>query len=201
MSRSQWNKRLKIYATPNTKHALGQIFNTFIPYLFLLTFSAYFGKKGGSWYIQAPVLIFAALFMVRSFILFHDCTHDSFLPSRKWNRYVGHMLGIFTFTPYEPWKKDHGIHHGAVGNLDNRGVGDIWTLTVEEYKEKPLLIRGLYRLFRNPFFLFGIAPYFLFMIIQRVPRRGAKQKEKLSYYVTNIGIFFVFLFMAVFLDS
>ncbi len=196
MSRAQWNKRLKIYATPHTGRAVLQLMNTFLPYLILLTGAAYLGQRGSAWYLQVPVLTLAGLFMVRSFILFHDCTHDSFLPSKKGNRVIGHLLGVFTFTPYEPWKKDHGIHHGAVGNLDHRGVGDIWTLTVEEYKGKSLFVRGLYRLFRNPFFLFGIAPFFLFMIIQRVPRRGSKQKERRSYHITNAGIGLVFLVYA-----
>lgn len=188
MSRAQWNKSLKIYATPNLRKAMLQILNTFLPYVALLTLASYLGAAGAKWYLLLPVVVGAGLFMVRTFILFHDCTHDSFVASRKMNNLLGHVLGIFSFTPYMPWKKDHGIHHGAVGNLDHRGVGDIWTLTVEEYESKSWLIKAVYRLFRNPAFLFGVAPYFLFMIIQRVPKKGSSKKEVRSYLLTNLGI-------------
>jgi omega-6 fatty acid desaturase (delta-12 desaturase) len=92
------------------------------------------------------------------------------------------------FTPFESWRHEHGIHHGAVGNLDRRGTGDIWTLTIDEYKSKQWYVKAWYRLYRNPLFLFGVAPFFLFLILHRFPTRKSTMKEVASYIITNIGI-------------
>ncbi len=176
MSRSEWNRLLKSYAAASNKAAGVQLVNTVLPYLGLLTLSLVGVSRQWPIYVVGGLAIASGLFMVRTFILFHDCTHDSFVDSKKGNYYIGHILGILTFTPYLPWKKDHGIHHGAVGNLNKRGVGDIWTLTVKEYEQEKWYVKAVYRLFRNPAFLFGVAPYFLFMFIQRIP--GAKRSKK-----------------------
>jgi len=187
MSRREWNIRLKEYAKASDARALGQILNTVLPYLALLTLSLYSFDHQVYW-LFIPLALMGGVFMVRTFIIFHDCTHESFVTTKKGNYIIGHLTGILAFSPYQAWKRDHGIHHGAVGNLNRRGVGDVWTLTVEEYKEKAWYVKALYRLFRNPVFLFGFAPYFLFMIIHRIPSLKSSKKELISYFYTNAGI-------------
>lgn len=185
MSRKEWNSILAEYATPSYKKALWQIVNTLIPYVVLLIGVLSFAASGTHFLILLPFTIAAAGFMVRLFILFHDCTHQSFVASGKWNDFIGTVLGILVFTAYEPWKKEHSIHHSSVGNLDKRGVGDIWTLTIDEYEALPKHKRFLYRLFRNPAFLFTVAPVFLFTVLQRLPKKTATKKEVKSILLTN----------------
>jgi len=192
MERRDWMKSLKTYAKPDTKKVIFQIINTLVPYFALLV-GAFISFNQGNTGISVLFSIAAAFFMVRIFIMFHDCTHESFTGSSQWNSVIGYIFGVITFTPFRPWQKEHNLHHGAVGNLDRRGIGDIWTLTVEEYRNSAWYIRGLYRLFRNPLFLFGIAPFFLFLVLQRFPKKGSSKKEKMSILITNIGILAVTL--------
>jgi omega-6 fatty acid desaturase (delta-12 desaturase) len=188
MDKKEWNVQLKPFARPNHKKAMIQILNTVVIYIALLIFTMYLYQADTSILYIIPLIIVTGLFMIRVFILFHDCTHQSFTSSRKWNERLGYFFGILTFTSYAAWQKDHNIHHGAVGNLDRRGAGDIWTLTIEEYNEKPMLMKAWYRLFRHPMFLFTVAPIFLFTVLQRIPTKHARRREHLGYLITNIGI-------------
>lgn len=186
MSQKEWNRALKSYAEPDHKKAKVQILNTVLPYLIITGLIFYFGSKGVGFLVLGPMAVVAAGFMVRIFILFHDCTHQSFVKTSKGNDLIGKILGILVYTAYEPWKKEHSIHHGAVGNLDRRGVGDIWTLTTDEYKASPVYRRFLYRLFRHPAFLFTVAPVFLFTILQRIPKKTATSREVKNIWMTNL---------------
>lgn len=188
MSRKEWNASLKTYAIPSYKKAINQILNTVVPYFVLLVLTLYSFKQGLPYIVTGFLSLAAAFLMVRIFIMFHDCTHGSFTKSKKLNSILGYVFGVISFTPFESWKKEHGIHHGAVGNLDKRGTGDIWTLTIEEYNSKKWYVKGLYRLFRNPLFLFGIAPFFLFLVLNRIPLKASTKKEVISYMTTNLGI-------------
>lgn len=193
MNKFEWNKRLKAYSEPSVLHSSWQIINTLIPYL-LINFAMYLGIRWEVPYLLVLLLaIPGGLFMVRLFILFHDCTHLSFFKSKRANSIWGHILGIFTFTPYHTWQHEHNIHHGTVGNLDRRGAGDVWTMTVEEYLDSGKFKRFIYRFYRNPVFLFVVAPFFLFGLLNRFPARKVSQKEMFSYAVTNIGILGIFL--------
>jgi omega-6 fatty acid desaturase (delta-12 desaturase) len=131
---------------------------------------------GSSYWITLLLSVPAAGFLVRIFIFFHDCCHLAFFPSRRANRILGYIAGIMTFTPFEDWQRTHVIHHSVSGDLDRRGVGDIWTLTVDEYLSASRLKRFAYRSFRNPLLLFGIIPIVLFLILQRFPSSGAKNR-------------------------
>ncbi len=194
MTRREWNAKLKPYSTASTHKAVFQIVNTVLPYIALLVLSQWLYNTGEHPVLTTMSIIASSLFMVRTFILFHDCTHGSFFDTKRKNVIFGHLFGILTFTPFRTWQKEHNLHHGAVGNLDRRGVGDIWTMTLEEYQSESKAKRGLYRLFRNPLFLFGVAPFFLFLILQRFPTRPADRKEHASYAMTNLGIaLFAFL--------
>lgn len=188
MNIKELNIYLKQYAKPDLKKVGFQILNTLIPYICLITIVMFLASRGVNYFLLLPLSIGASCFMVRVFILFHDCTHKSFVRTRKWNTILGYIFGVLVFTPYISWQKDHNIHHGTVGNLDKRGVGDIWMLTVEEYKYASHLKRFVYRLFRHPIFLFVVAPLFLFAVLNRIPKLKASKSEVLNYIYTNFGI-------------
>ena len=131
--------------------------------------------------------------MVRIFIFFHDCCHGSFFTSRWANTILGYVSGIVAFTAFEDWKFAHNSHHATAGDLDRRGVGDIWTMTKEEYLAAPAGKRLRYRFYRNPFILFGPGAALLFLFIQRFPSKGAGKKERRSVLFTNLALLFVFI--------
>ncbi|MGR8998633.1 MAG: fatty acid desaturase [Gammaproteobacteria bacterium] len=176
------------YAQADYQKAFWQIFNTFTPYISLWVLMIFSVLHGAPYWVTLLLSVAASGFLVRIFILFHDCCHVAFFPSRRANRILGYIAGIMTFTPFEDWQRTHIIHHSASGDLDRRGVGDIWTLTVDEYLSSSRLKRFIYRLFRNPSFLFTIIPIFLFLIIQRFPSKGAKKRERYSVIFTNVVI-------------
>ena len=133
MNSKEWREKVKPYAIANDKKAWLQILNTVVPYFaiqLIMGLGIYFNIS----YIFIFLLsIPAGAFMVRSFILFHDCTHLSFFKNKRANQVMGHILSIIAFTPYTVWQTEHNRHHGSVGNLDERGIGDVWTMTVDEY--------------------------------------------------------------------
>ena len=110
----------------------------------------------------------AAGFVIRTFIIFHDCTHGSFFKNRKANDIVGTITGVLTLFAYSKWKREHAIHHASSSNLDKRGVGDIWVMTVDEYVEASKWQRLAYRLYRNPLVMFGFGPLFLVLVSSRI---------------------------------
>ena len=131
---------------------------------------------------------FAAGFMIRIFIIFHDCGHGSFFKSKRLNEIIGIITGLIVFTPYHMWHHDHHIHHQTVGNLDKRGTGDVKTLTVTEYLKLSTWQRLSYRLYRNPLFLFGVAPILSFTLLQRLTRKNMSGKEKLYIHLSNLAL-------------
>lgn len=176
------------YARPDYQKAFWQLTNTFLPYLSLWALMVYCQLQGFPYWLTLLLAAPAACLLVRIFIFFHDCTHGAFFPSRKANRILGYITGAMVFTPFEDWQRTHIIHHSAAGNLDRRGIGDIWTLTVEEYLAAPWFKRIVYRLFRNPLVLFGIIPLFLFAVVNRFPSPGAGKRERRSVMLNNAGI-------------
>jgi omega-6 fatty acid desaturase (delta-12 desaturase) len=141
-----------------------------------------------SYWLTLVLLIPAAGFLVRIFIIFHDCGHGSFFESKAANRNVGFFLGVLTFTPGESWWHAHAVHHATVGNLDKRGVGDVMTMTVEEYQNSKWLTKAVYAFFRYPLVMFGLGPIFIFMLRQRIPHPGAKWKEIRSVILTDLAL-------------
>jgi len=139
-------------------------------------------------WLALPLALLAGAFLVRVFIIFHDCGHGSFFPSAKANDLLGFITGVITFTPYFHWRWEHAVHHATSGDLDRRGTGDVWTLTVQEYLEASRWKRFAYRLARNPIVLFGLAPFFLFFIKQRFPAAKAARRERHSVAWTNLGV-------------
>lgn len=179
-------KQVAAYETSTTKESVWQIVNTVGPYI-VLWYLAYISLSVSYWLALVPIVI-AAGFFVRVFIIFHDCTHHSFFKSRRTNRVVGTAMGVLTLFPFDRWGNEHAIHHATSGNLDKRGTGDIWTLTVDEYLQAPLSLRLAYRFYRNPFVMFGLGPIFEFVLKNRLNRKGAKKKERMNTYLTNVLI-------------
>jgi acyl-lipid omega-6 desaturase (Delta-12 desaturase) len=141
-----------------------------------------------SYWISLALAIPAAGFLLRTFIMFHDCTHGAFLPSRRANTWCGIVLGVVVFQPFHSWRYSHAVHHGTAGDLDHRGVGDVQTLTVEEYRARPWLSRVGYRLFRNPLVMFGIGPIYALIFMPRLVRRGMRPRIRRSVLLTDLAL-------------
>lgn len=183
---SGWKEIVARYQKPSVGRAVWQMVNTIVPYVGLWV-AMYFTLKV-SWWLTIPLAILAGGFLVRMFIIFHDCGHGSFFKSQTANHIVGAITGVLTFTPYYHWRWEHAIHHSSSGDLDRRGTGDVWTLTVQEYLESSRWRRFSYRLARNPFILFVIAPLVLFLGINRVPKPKAPMRERYSVYLTTLVV-------------
>jgi len=181
-----WKAIVLKYQQASTWRALWQIIDTIIPYG--LCWYLMYRCLSVSWWLVVPLAVLAGGLLVRVFIIFHDCGHGSFFKSRGANDAVGFITGILTFTPYYHWRWEHSIHHSSAGDLDRRGVGDVWTMTVQEYLEASRWKKFSYRLARNPFILFIIAPLFLFVVIQRFPSPKASQRERHSVYAMDAAL-------------
>jgi len=179
----EWTRRLAAYRSPILSRSLFELAVTALPFaaLFALSWAA---LSVSPWIAVALSLLNAA-FVVRLFMIQHDCGHGSFFGSRLLNDWVGRAIGILTLTPYDVWRRSHATHHATTGNLDRRGVGDIPTLTVAEYRERSLLGRVLYRLVRNPVVLFGIAPSYMFFLQSRLPVGAMRLGRR--YWVSALG--------------
>jgi len=132
--------------------------------------------------------LFAAAFLVRIFILFHDCVHGSFFSRQGANTFFGYLLGVLVFTSFEDWRYAHLHHHATYANLDSRGFGDIWTMTLLEYENSSKKKRLQYRLYRNPVVMIGLGALFTFLLGNRLPTRKVKRKERMSVFFTNLLI-------------
>jgi acyl-lipid omega-6 desaturase (Delta-12 desaturase) len=163
-----------------------QIVNSIGPYAGCWALMIYLIQQEFPFWLYLLISVPAAGFLVRIFIIFHDCCHRSFFVSSTANAIFGYIFGIFIFTPYEKWRSLHLKHHGTTGNLDKRGTGDIWTLTVEEYKTASTWDRLLYRVVRNPLLMLGLGPITYFLISQRIWYRKANRKQILSVMLTNV---------------
>lgn len=188
---SDWKKIVKPYQSADTRKSVWQLVNTF-GLLFIGWILAYFSLSVGYW-LTLLIIIPTAGFLMRLFIIQHDCGHRSFFNNRKWNDRVGNVCGIFTLVPYYHWRKMHALHHANAGKLeDMRGVGDFYTMTVDEYFHVSKWRQFGYRFYRNTFFLIGLVPFFAFVFGYRFPFKMTKEKgwkkERQSVYWTNLGI-------------
>lgn len=163
----QWARALSKYREPITLRSISELIITLTPFAFLWGM-AWWALSISNWLALALAAL-NALFLVRIFLIQHDCGHGSFFKNRQISDWTGRALGVLTLTPYDVWRKTHAIHHASTGNLDRRGTGDIPTLTVREYKEKSWAGKALYRACRNPVFLFGVAPFYTFFLQNRLP--------------------------------
>ncbi|XJZ29082.1 fatty acid desaturase [Bacillota bacterium Lsc_1132] len=179
-------KQVAPYEKSTTKDSIWQLINTFVPF-FLLWFLAY-ESLAISYILTFLLTVIAAGLLVRIFIIFHDCCHHSFFKNRSVNRMLGTLTGVLTLFPYDQWAHDHSVHHATSSNLDKRGTGDLWILTIEEYRSASIWKKIGYRLYRNPLVMFILGPIYQFLIKNRFNRKGARKAERLNTYLTNILI-------------
>src|SRR3954451_12782731 len=177
VSRS-WRRALDRYAEPRLGRSLVDLTTSVVPYLVLL--AAMFFALRVSVLLSLVLVLPAAGFLIRAFIVFHDCTHGSFLRSRRANNMLGVALGLLVWLPFRGWQHEHAVHHATAGDLDRRGVGDIATLTVAEYAAMPTLSRVGYRLFRNPLVMFGLGWVLVLLLKPRLVPRGARRPVRNS---------------------
>jgi omega-6 fatty acid desaturase (delta-12 desaturase) len=184
--RPQWAKDLEPYSNPRVGRSLLDIATAVVPYV-ALTVAMYLLMDVSYWLVLA-LSIPAAGFLLRTFILFHDCTHGSFFASRRANNWFGIFAGLLVFQPFENWRTDHWAHHGSAGDLDRRGQGDVPTLTLAEYRSKSWRGRLGYRLFRNPLVMFGLGPIYSLVVMPRFWGGHATRAQKRSVLFTDIGV-------------
>jgi acyl-lipid omega-6 desaturase (Delta-12 desaturase) len=186
VAKAPWKQVIERYQRPSTWRALWQLINTFVPYA-LLWYLMHL-SVALSWWLTVPLAVVAGALLMRIFIIFHDCGHGSYFKSHWANDTLGFIAGVLTFTPYYQWRWEHAIHHGSAGQLDHRGTGDIWTMTVQEYLESSRWRRFAYQLARNPFILFVVAPLYMFLIGQRLPSSKRNRREHESVWWMNLAL-------------
>lgn len=184
--KNQLRKDVARFAQSDLKKSIMQLCNTILPVM-ILWVAAYQLMAVSPW-ISVGLSVVASGFVVRTFIIFHDCTHGSFFKNKKANDIVGFWTGVLTSFPYQKWKREHTIHHATSSNLDKRGIGDIDMLTLEEYLAASPMKRFGYRLYRNPLVMFGLGPLYMVLVLNRFNRKDAKKKERMNTHLTNITL-------------
>jgi omega-6 fatty acid desaturase (delta-12 desaturase) len=183
-----WGTLLAPYRESSPGRSLAELIVTVVP--FVAFWLAMLLSLRYSYWLCLLLAVPASGFLVRLFMIQHDCGHGSFFRWRRANDWLGRMIGVLTLTPYGYWRRTHAMHHATSGNLDRRGTGDIGTLTVREYQSRPTWRRALYRLKRHPIVMFGLGPFFLFVLKHRLPLRlmRAGKEPWLSAMTTNLAI-------------
>jgi omega-6 fatty acid desaturase (delta-12 desaturase) len=172
----KWPVVVASYARADHRRAVAQLLNTGLPFLLIMAALIY-GARSYPW-LTFPLAVPAVFLLVRLFAIQHDCGHGSFFASRRANDLLGRAIGLVTLTPYAFWRNSHAIHHATSGNLDRRGTGDITMLTLREYREFSRWRRLFYRAYRHPLVLFGLGPFYMFVIRNRIPTgRPVRQRK------------------------
>lgn len=183
MQPSDWTRALVKYREPHLRRSLFELAVTLVPFAAIWALAW--------WMLSISTLAAVALailnggFLMRVFMIQHDCGHGAFFRNRTVSDWVGRVLGVLTLTPYDVWRKNHAIHHASTGNLDRRGIGDIPTLTVQEYRQKSWFGRAMYRIVRHPLFMFGIVPFYIFFLQNRLP--VGQMRAGWLYWANTLG--------------
>jgi omega-6 fatty acid desaturase (delta-12 desaturase) len=187
-TRPDWYPALAAFRKPDHRTAVGQLTATLVPYGILWYLMIRSIQLGHPYAVTLVLALPAAAFLVRLFILFHDCAHGSLFGSRGANTFFGYLLGVLVFTALEDWRFSHLRHHVSYANLDARGFGDIWTMTLREYADSPQRTQWMYRLYRHPAVMLGLGALFNFLLSNRFPTRKVKRRERMSILFTNLLI-------------
>jgi acyl-lipid omega-6 desaturase (Delta-12 desaturase) len=184
--KKQINQILARYRSPDLKRSVWQLVISSIFYL--IGWYLMYLSLSVSYWLTLALAIPTAGFMVRLFIIFHDCGHGAFFKSSQANNFWGMLLGFFVFTPYYQWRHEHAIHHATFGNLDKKGTGSIWTLTLEEYLDASAWEKFKYRIYRNPLIFFTLGALINFVFMHRFTSRLSNRKDRLSVHLTNLAL-------------
>jgi omega-6 fatty acid desaturase (delta-12 desaturase) len=180
---------LDVYAQPNLGRSLLDIATSVVPYI---AFSVLmYLMLGVSSLLTLALAVPAAGFLLRTFVVFHDCAHGSLMPSKRANIYVGRLLGLVVLSPFQRWRHDHAIHHATSGDLDRRGTGDVPTITIREYRARSWRGRLAYRVVRNPLVMFGLGPVIAMMIGPRIATRAQRPRMRHSVLGTDLALLVV----------
>ena len=183
---ADYKRALAPYARPDARRSALDIATSLVPYLALQV--VMYLLLDVSYWLVLLVALPAAGFLVRTYIVFHDCTHGSFMPTKRGNWIVGTITGLMVYSPFASWRHNHQIHHATAGDLDRRGIGDLPTMTVDEYYGGSLGRRIGYRLIRNPIVLFGLGPFWSLLVQPRFTDKNARQRIRRSNQATNAAI-------------
>jgi omega-6 fatty acid desaturase (delta-12 desaturase) len=185
-SQRNWAAQLAPYTRASRARALLDLATSVVPYLGLLV--AMYLALDVSYWLTLALAVPAAGFLLRTFIVFHDCTHGSFWPERRVNNAIGVLCALLVMQPYRRWRHHHAVHHGSAGDLDRRGTGDVHTLTAAEYLASPWRARLAYRLFRNPLVMFGLGPIWALVLQPRLISRSEPRAMRRSALLTNLAV-------------
>jgi len=189
-----WRRATARHRNPVLRKSIWQLTNSLVPYFVL--WGVMIWSLDVSYWLTLALAVVAAGFLARIFMIFHDCAHGSFMDSKAANRLLEYVTGALTFTPYRQWRHQHALHHANSGNLDGRGPGAIWTMTVEEYMSASRWKRIGYRLFRSPLFLFVVVPPYLFLVHNRIPSRALGEHHRRGVHLTNATILGIVVLMS-----
>jgi omega-6 fatty acid desaturase (delta-12 desaturase) len=184
--RASWRGSIAPYARSHFGRSLWSLATSVVPFVAL--WAAMYFSLEVSYLLTLALAVPAAGFLLRIYILFHDCTHGSLMQGRRANLWVGSALGLLVFTPFKRWRYEHAVHHATAGDLDRRFIGDVPTYTVAEYKAWPWLTRLGYRLFRNPLVMFGLGPIFAMVLEPRWAVPKAMPQIRRSVWATNLAL-------------
>ncbi|WP_322891130.1 MULTISPECIES: fatty acid desaturase [unclassified Yoonia] len=183
MTPRDWVQVLAQYREPSNWRSSFELGVSLIPFILLWVLAVWVSQFS---YLGAFLIsVLNGLFLLRLFCIQHDCGHGSFFGNRNVSDWIGRVLGVVTLTPYDVWRRTHSIHHSHAGDLDQRGIGDVMTLTVEEYHQRTPFGRFLYRAYRHPLVMFGLGPTYIFFLQNRMPH-GRMQRES-KYWVSAMG--------------
>jgi omega-6 fatty acid desaturase (delta-12 desaturase) len=181
-----WTAQLAPFAVPSIRRSLGGLLTSVVPYLGLLV-AMYFSLRV-SYVLTLAIGVLASGFLLRTYIVFHDCTHGSYLPGKRANALLGQFTGLLVFSPFANWRHNHAVHHATAADLDRRGQGDVPTLTVAEYNARDWRGRLSYRLFRNPLIMFGLGPLGAMIIAPRIVPKTPRRRIRNSVHLTNLSL-------------
>jgi omega-6 fatty acid desaturase (delta-12 desaturase) len=181
-----WKADIAPYAQASVPRSVLDLLTSVVPYLLLMALQMWLLNDGTSFWLVLPLAIPTAGFLLRTYIVFHDCTHGSFMPTKRGNHILGAIVGVIVFTPFQSWRHSHAMHHATAGDLDRRGQGDVPTMTLDEYLAHDWPMRAGYRAFRNPIVMFGLGWLWGLVIQPRLVHKNMRTRLKRSTWATNV---------------